>query len=344
MIQNDTFFMNLLIQEAWKNQGLTYPNPTVASAVVDQNSKLISVASHQKYGEAHAEVLAIRDAYTILTNDKNIQHETDSKKLHSYLNQNHKNIFQNSTIYVTLEPCNHYGKTPPCSLFIQQMGFKKVVIGAEDKNKIASGGADFLQNSNIEIKFCDKFKKEINFLLEPFNLWNSDKFIFFKYASTLNGNLTDGVISNSKSREYVHKLRDKIDLLVIGGNTVRKDRPTLDSRLIKNGKNPDILILSQQSEESFNKNIPLFTVPNRKVFISDSLDILEKYNFIMFEGGENMLNFINNQNQIKIEYFLLFLAPIFNNLNNFKLTQKLDLEFLNIEKLDSDLKIWAKRV
>jgi diaminohydroxyphosphoribosylaminopyrimidine deaminase/5-amino-6-(5-phosphoribosylamino)uracil reductase len=157
-------------------------------------------------------------------------------------------------------------------------------------------------------------------------------FVFFKYAQTLNGKIKGGYISSQKSLKLVHKIRDKIDLLVIGGNTVRVDRPTLDARLC-GGKSPDILIYSKQSK--FDKTIPLFNVPNRDVYIENSLDKIYSYKSVMIEGGNGMLESTKNI----IDYILLFTSPQISNTSDIKCD--INLEFLNVS-LDEDLIVWSK--
>jgi diaminohydroxyphosphoribosylaminopyrimidine deaminase/5-amino-6-(5-phosphoribosylamino)uracil reductase len=330
--------MDLAIAEAWKYQGVTYPNPAVGSVIIDKNGKIVSISAHRKAGEPHSEVMAIRDAYVEITGDRTIAESVDSNYLHNYLYENHKDIFSGSTIFVTLEPCNHWGKTPPCSIIIEKLGFKKVVIGVGEENPKATGGAKFLQNNGIEVSFCsDECRESSLKLIEPFRLWSSKKFVFFKFAQTLNGNVTDGVISSQTSREFVHKIRENIDLLVIGGNTVRTDRPTLDSRLT-GGKAPDVLIYSKQND--FDRTIPLFSVPDREVIISDDLSILDNYNYIMIEGGKSMLQEFKN----RVDYLLLFVSPTINGLSNIQLLGDPNFEFLYQRKIGDDLLIWLHKV
>jgi diaminohydroxyphosphoribosylaminopyrimidine deaminase/5-amino-6-(5-phosphoribosylamino)uracil reductase len=329
----DEFFLDLAISEAWKYFGLTYPNPPVGS-LITIDDKIISINCHKKYGEPHAEVNAIKDAYYKLTNDQNILNITDATKLHEYLYRNHNNIFKNATIYVTLEPCNHYGKTPPCAILIENLGFKRVVIGTLENNTQAEGGAKRLQNSGIDV-VSGMLKEECDSLLAIFNKTiNNEKFVFFKYAQKINGVIDGGYISSKESLKLVHNLRDKCDLLVIGGNSVRVDRPTLDARMI-DGKAPDILILSNQKD--FDKSIPLFNVPNREVYISDSLDIIDRYKFVMVEGGSKML-----QSFSKIaDFLLLFQAPSIKS-GGYKIDADINLETKYFSKIGVDLYMWSK--
>ncbi len=323
--------MSLAIKQAWKFQILTLPNPPVG-CVITQNNMIISISAHKKSGSPHGEVGAIKQAYYNLTQDKNILPLETSQDIHNFLYENHNNIFSNCELYTTLEPCNHYGKTPPCSLLISKLNFKRVIIGAKDDNKIASGGINSLIKENIKISYAKE--KESLALIDGFKKYQKNQLVFFKYASTINGVITGGYLSCDDSLDDVHKLRDKCDLLVIGGNTVRKDRPTLDSRRV-NGKNPDILIYS--NSKNFDKEIPLFKIKKRKVFISNDLNIMKNYKCVMIEGGGNMLENIKE----KVDYFLIYLTPQISDKDNIK--PNINLEFLNYEEKGKDIKVWASK-
>ena len=308
-------YLELAVNEAWKYQFLTYPNPAVGCVVV-KNGEILSVEAHKKAGESHAEVLAVKSAYLKLCPDSKLNNLTSSQDIHQFLYENHNNIFNDCEIYVTLEPCNHYGKTPACANLLSQIKPKKVIIGYKDPNKKASGGAKTLQESNIKVEILDD--KRCFDLIEPFIKWNENRFIFFKLAMSLNGVISGGYISDKQSLQWVHNVRDKIDLLIIGGNSVRIDRPTLDARFC-NGKAPDILIYSKQKE--FDKSIPLFSVPNRKVFIADSLELVKNYKFIMVEGGEKLYNKLLNF----VDWKLFVVSNKFLNRENFKIEENLDI-------------------
>lgn len=333
MVIDDSFYMNLAIQEAWKYFGITYPNPPVGAVVV-KNGAILAISSHNKAGFAHAEVNAIKEAYHKLTKDEQILNIDSPNDIHNYLYDNHNRLFEDATIYVTLEPCNHYGKTPPCALLLEKLKFEKVVIAVLEENKEAVGGAKKLQEVGINV-VSGVLENEAKALLAIFESTLSNKpFVFFKYAQTLNSKIDGGYISTNQSLLHVHKLRDMCDLLVIGGNTVRVDRPTLDARKI-NGKAPDVLIYSNSSD--FDETIPLFNVPNRKVFVSNSFDLIQNYRFVMIEGGSKMLDSCKNI----IDYLLVFISPTCAN-GGYKIDTNLLLEYKYISKIDIDLLIWAK--
>jgi diaminohydroxyphosphoribosylaminopyrimidine deaminase/5-amino-6-(5-phosphoribosylamino)uracil reductase len=305
MVRDEKYFMQMALDKAWAYQGLTYPNPPVGAVITDAKDNFISHGVHEYAGGPHAEVNAIKSAYKKLTNDSKIDAIKNSIEIHEYLSKNHNCIFNDKTIYVTLEPCNHYGKTPPCANLIVELGFKKVFIGTRDPNKTASGGVDKLIENGLHVEL-GVLGKKCKSLIEPFMLWQEETFVFFKLAMSTNGVIDGGTVTCTESRKMVHAIRNKIDLLVIGGNTVRVDRPTLDARLC-NGRAPDVLIYSKNKE--FDKNIPLFSVPNRKVFIKDNFDKINDYNFVMIEGGEGMLNEVKKF----VNWFLIFRSPHFKN-------------------------------
>jgi len=335
MVIDHKFYMNLALKEAWKYQGLTYPNPAVGCTVVSEYGEILSVEAHHKAGEPHAEVNALKSAYHKLTKDNEILSLESSVDIHSYLINNHKDIFKNITIYTTLEPCSHFGKTPSCASLIANLGVKKVFVGSYDTNKIAKNGNVILSENSIEVH-CELMKKECDDLLYPFEKFLDDKFVFFKWAQRLNATTDNGTISSKASRKSVHAMRDVCDLLVIGGNTVRVDRPRLDARLV-NGKAPDILILSRTKE--FDKSIPLFSVEDRTVYIEDNLSRVKKYKNIMIEGTSKMYELTHDI----VDYYLLYLAPSFGGSNTFDIKDE-KFDILNIEKEDKDIIMWMKRI
>jgi len=326
--------MKQALIEAWKYQGLTYPNPAVGCSIVDVNGRLIAVNAHQKAGAPHAEVMALRDAYFKITNDSSILKLASSSDIHLFLLKNHNNCFKNISLYTTLGPCSHVGKTPSCASLISALGIQKVFVGFNDINREASYGNEILKKSGVDVEIS-VLLQECKYLVAPFNKWNENKFIFFKWAQRLNGSTDAGLISSIKSRTLTHAMRDVCDLLVIGGNTVRIDRPTLDARLV-NGRSPDILILSRQKK--FDKTIPLFNIKERKVFIEDDFTLLKNYNNIMIEGSIHMFELSKNI----VDYYLCFLAPKMGGSHGFEKSEE-NFKILNIRQEDKDIIMWMKR-
>lgn len=334
MVADSKFYMKLALNEAWKYQGLTYPNPAVGCSVVGKNGEILAVNAHKKAGAPHAEVLALKDAYFKLTNDKSILTITSSAEIHNFLLANHNGCFKDVSLYTTLEPCSHVGKTPSCASLISELSVEKVYVGSLDFNEEAACGNEKLLACGIEVE-TDILKKECNELLAPFGMWKKKNFVFFKWAQRLNGTTDGGIISSEASRTNVHAMRDVCDLLVIGGNTVRTDRPTLDARLV-DGKAPDVLIISREKE--FDKSIPLFSVRNRRVMISDNFELCKNYKNIMIEGSSQMFKLSRNI----VDYYLCYIAPtisgesVFTNMDD-------KLKILNLRQDEQDIIMWMKR-
>ena len=284
------------------------PNPMVGAVIVC-DGRIIGEGYHIRCGEAHAEVNAIRSVKD-------------------------ESLLKRSTIYVSLEPCSHYGKTPPCSELIYTLGLKRVVIGMQDKSLNAKGGAAFLHVKGVEVDF-DCLQEACEELLIPFTCKeNKEPFTFFKLALSANGVATGGLISSLESRTMVHRLRDCCDLLVIGGNTVRIDKPILDARFCQ-GKAPDILIYSHS--KSFDSHIPLFHVQNRNVFIETTLEKMKEYAFVMIEGGQGMLDAIKSD----VKWYLIFRSPKIKEGKSIKLPE--DLREVFSQKIGEDTMSWYVR-
>jgi len=325
--------MSLALKEAWRYQGLTYPNPAVGCVIVGGNGEILAVEAHHKAGGPHAEVNALKSAYHKLTNDDYILALEDSCDIHTHLQSNHNNIFADVTLYTTLEPCSHFGKTPSCARLIADLGIKEVYVGSEDINPQAKSG-NMILNRNDCLVYSELMQQECDDLVAPFNRWREGRFVFFKWAQRLNATTDGGIVSSKHSRTHVHAMRDVCDLLVIGGNTVRIDRPTLDARLV-DGKAPDVLIVSREKE--FDTTIPLFGVKDRKVFIASDFEKLKEYKNIMIEGSATMYELSREI----VDYYLCYLAPSFGGSRGFEDTHD-KFRILNIEKEDEDIIMWMK--
>ena len=330
---DDNFYMRLAIDEAWKHQLLTYPNPAVGCVIV-KNQRLLAVEAHKEAGMPHAEVNALKTAYLKDNPNSILKTKNSSFDIHQFLLQNHNGFFNDCEIYVTLEPCNHIGKTPSCANLLKELKPKRVIISVKDPNKQATGGLETLKNENINVTLGILEKDGLNLIL-PFISWQNKSCIFFKMAQTLNGSI-DGKISSNRALAYVHTLRDKIDLLVIGGNSVRIDKPTLDTRYIQ-GKNPDIFIYSKN--KVFDNNIPLFKIPHRKVLISDDLYKLLDYRFIMIEGVYNLLDKLKE----RIDFFILIISPKIRKGQNALNEIDLDFEIIHENFIGEDKIVFLKR-
>ena len=326
--------MQIAIDSAWEFQGLTFPNPAVGCSVVDVHGKIISVGVHEKAGEPHAEVNALQMAFALLKDDSSILLLSDSATIHDYLIDRHDNIFTDCTLYVTLEPCAHHGKTPSCALLIKELGIKKVVVGHKDPNADAAGGISILKESGCEVEIAEECELRANDLLKPFITWQKKSYVTFKWAQRLDGTIDGGTISSQLSRINVHAMRDVSDLIVIGGETVRSDRPTLDARLV-DGKVCDVLIYSRQTE--FDKEIPLFSVEGRNVYIESSLDRIENYKNILIEGGPTMFEATKNI----VDSYLCFVAPKSGGTIRFT-NEKDDFRILHSQTSGGDVMMWME--
>jgi diaminohydroxyphosphoribosylaminopyrimidine deaminase/5-amino-6-(5-phosphoribosylamino)uracil reductase len=167
-------------------------------------------------------------------------------------------------------------------------------------------------------------------------IWQKRTFVLFKLAQTTNGRIGGGYLSSKASLTHVHKIREVCDTLLIGGNTVREDRPTLDCRFT-NGNAPNIIIYTKN--DNLDREIPLFHVQNRDVSVKDRLDFLQKPGFIMVEGGEGMLKVLKE----KIDWILFYQTPKLST-NDLSYNIDMKLAFLHQVKIDVDLMIWSRHL
>ncbi len=259
--------MKKCLSLAKKGEGKTSPNPLVGCVIFDDDFKVISTGYHKKYGDFHAERNAI---------------------LNSKVDLKGKNLI------VNLEPCCHYGKTPPCTDIIIEKGIKKVIIGMRDVNPIVSGkGIKQLEKSGIEV-IEGVFEEECKKLNEVFikNQTEQKPFIVIKSAATLDGKISTKTnsskwITGEKARKEVMRLRNCYDAILTSSNTVISDNPSLTAR-ISGGKNPARVILDSN----------LRTNPKSKVYLDDGVKVflftLKKDNgkypknvFVKTVSGEN---------------------------------------------------------
>ncbi|MDR1008439.1 MAG: bifunctional diaminohydroxyphosphoribosylaminopyrimidine deaminase/5-amino-6-(5-phosphoribosylamino)uracil reductase RibD [Campylobacteraceae bacterium] len=314
---NDRFYLSLAINEAWKYQGLTYPNPAVGCVITDKNGAILSIAAHKKCGLPHAELEAAKEALSKL--NPLLVFPLEPNELYDFIGKNHDNLLKNSTFYVTLEPCSHQGLTPSCANLIVTLGAKSVIIGMTDNTDNAKGGAQILKRAGIDVK-TDILVEECGELLEPFLLWQNGSFSFFKLALRLDGTYDNGIITPHEARVFMHKIRSACDLIVVGGETLRADDPLLDARLT-DSKAPDALICTKKTVQ---KKANVFSVKDRKTIIQNSLDFPKKYRNIMVEGGNNFLCAMSS----RVDRFLIFRSCDFNLNGNKKIEADLKLKLL----------------
>jgi diaminohydroxyphosphoribosylaminopyrimidine deaminase/5-amino-6-(5-phosphoribosylamino)uracil reductase len=232
-------YMQRCLQLAANGLGNVAPNPMVGSVIV-HDDKIIGEGFHANFGEAHAEVNAINSV-------KN------------------KALLKDATLYVSLEPCSHQGKTPPCSDLIIESGIKKVVIGCSDTNPLVAGkGIEKLKRAGVEV-ILGIMEKEARKLNKRFFTFHEQKrpYIILKWAQTADGFIdrkrNDNTepalqISNEHSRRLLHKWRSEEQAIMVGTNTARLDNPRLDVRLVS-GKKPLRIVLDKNAELPENLNL-----------------------------------------------------------------------------------------
>jgi diaminohydroxyphosphoribosylaminopyrimidine deaminase/5-amino-6-(5-phosphoribosylamino)uracil reductase len=323
--------MQEALKKAWKYQLRTYPNPAVGALVLC-NGEIVSIEAHQKAGTSHAEVLAFISAYEQMSQKKIEFDRFNAKMAHDFLYTLPKGFFTECTIFVTLEPCSHVGKTPSCASLVARLKPKIVIVATLDPIAGHNGGVAQLKKQGIEVEvgICEE---EALALLEPFLIWQKRAFVLFKIAQTSNGKIGGGYLSSKESLRHVHQLRAVCTEMIIGGNTVRIDRPTLDCRFTGD-KAPNISIYSRTDE--FDRDIPLFSVEERVVVVTDKIDF-SKPSFVLIEGGGGMINVLKDS----VDWLLQYQTP---KLSVHSLSYEVELKLSCIfqDKIGIDLLLWSK--
>ena len=305
-MEQDLIFMRRCFQLARKSEGFTKPNPLVGSIIVHQN-RIIGEGYHRQFGESHAEVNAINSVKD-------------------------KSLLQHSTLYVSLEPCAHHGKTPPCVQLIISNKIPRVVIATGDPNpKVSGKGVELMRNAGIEV-IEGILENEARDLNKNFfvNQLYSRPFIILKWAQSKDGfidlhrepseNKQPTIISNKLTHTIVHKFRTRVQGILVGTNTAILDNPKLTSRNWY-GDNPTRIVIDRQNRLPHNLGLFDGTVPTiiftekspkdiatlnslkfieidfSKDTISQILNHLykEKIYSVLIEGGSKLLSsFIQN--------------------------------------------------
>lgn len=247
---NHEFYMGLALQNARAMKGQTDPNPLVGSVIVNDN-RIVGVGTHLKAGEPHAEIHALRMA------------------------GEHAN---GGTIYVTLEPCSHYGRTGPCAKAIVEAGIKEVVIATLDPNPLVAGnGVKILEDAGIEVVIgvLEEQSRQMN---EVFNKFIVEQmpFITMKAGSTLDGKIATHTadskwITSAEARKDVHVLRNENMAILVGVNTVIEDDPELTTR-IPNGRNPIRVVLDSSLRIPLDSKIVTDGQAETWIFTADTYD------------------------------------------------------------------------
>ena len=261
-----------------KALGKTYPNPNVGSLLF-YDGKIISESFTSEYGKNHAEINVINKI-------------------------NDNDILKKSTLFVTLEPCSHFGKTPPCCNAIFNKKIKNVVIGCKDPNELVNGGGiNFLKSNDVNVEY-GILEKECKDLHKRFFTFHEKKrpYIILKWAETIDGFISPSInksgrpfwISNKFSRQLSHKWRSKEHAILVGGQTFEIDNPILNARNW-DSNDPLRFILTQNKRIYNNFEI----ISNTKhLTVNEINDILFEKNIqsIIIEGGKKTLEMFINSN------------------------------------------------
>lgn len=303
IIMTSEEYMNLALNLARRGQGYVEPNPMVGAVIVNHGT-ILGQGWHKKYGGPHAEIEAFSNA-------RELNHDV-----------------RGAEMYVSLEPCCHFGKTPPCAQAIIKAGIKKVYIALRDPNpKVDGGGVKALQAAGIEVEsgVCESAARNLNAPFIKF-ITRRRPWVIAKWAMTLDGRIAaqDGSsrwISNAAAREITHKIRSRSDAVIVGAGTFLADNPSLNARLPEGQIPPRLarrivfdLRGAMPPECNLLKNVEKIPAPNQdnnyRTWIisspekesgiqSDSLDVIhfdgrsvaERFiNLLDYSGGQGATN------------------------------------------------------
>jgi len=303
--------MKIAIEEAEKGLGFVAPNPPVGCVILDKNQQIIAKGYHQFFGGPHAEVEALNK----IENTEQLR---------------------GATVYVTLEPCAHEGKTPSCAKALAKLPIAKVVYGLVDPNPLVAGqGIEILKAAGIEAEQSSFWLDELEDLAEIF-LYNQQQkktFVALKIATTLDGQMAH-ITGDSKwltgdlSREHVHELRAQYDAVLVGKNTFMRDNPQLNVRHVRYPEYINKVCILDTHGETFSKleksklakvhkpeNIFVITKKEVSQNGGQSLDLNEVLNYlyeqnmrsVFVEGGPTVASQFLQQNLVQRYY--QFIAP-----------------------------------
>ena len=278
---DDIKFMKRAIDLAKKGYGLVNPNPLVGAVIV-KNAKIIGEGYHEYFGGPHAEINAL----------KNIKSA------------------KGTTLYVTLEPCNHFGKTPPCTDRIINEGFSRVVIGIRDPNPVVKGkGIETLRKEGI-LAEPGLLKKEITKLNEVYIKYITTglPFCVMKTAMTLDGKIStvsgdSKWISNEKSRQFVHELRHRYSAIMVGVNTIIKDNPELTDRSEHpTRKNPIRIVVDSKGRTPANAKV--FNVDKAKTIFAVTPGASHKFINLVHQKGAETIVCPEKNNKVDLTFLI----------------------------------------
>ncbi|MFA5830082.1 MAG: bifunctional diaminohydroxyphosphoribosylaminopyrimidine deaminase/5-amino-6-(5-phosphoribosylamino)uracil reductase RibD [Candidatus Gracilibacteria bacterium] len=350
--KQDRLFMQRAFVLAEKARGRTFPNPMVGAVFV-KNNKIIAEGYHKKAGRPHAEVEA--------------------------LSKLSPQQIKGGILYVTLEPCAHFGKTPPCTNYLINKGVKHVKIAMRDPFKLVNGkGMELLKKAGIKVEI-GLLEQEARKLNEVFihNVLHKSPFVISKMAITLDGKIATATgdskwITGEESRKEVHRMRNWVDAIVTSAKTVLSDDSHLGVRMVK-GKDPKRIIIDSRLEtgldakvyrdqnvivatnvakgvkfEAFKqKGIEVLVYPGERIPLKNLLKDLYQKNIgkIMLEAGGGLFTAFLKERLIQKSYF--FIAPriigggipFVNDLGINKMAKSIDLINLETKRFGPDVLI-----
>lgn len=284
-------YMRRAIELARLGEGWTNPNPLVGAVIV-RDGIIIGEGFHHRYGEQHAERDALKNCYERGNNPAGAE------------------------IYVTLEPCCHFGKQPPCTHALVEAGIGRVIVGSRDPNPLVHGkGNAYLRENGIEVEE-DFLREECDALNEIFFHYITTKmpYVALKYAMTMDGKIATCTgeskwITGEKSREYVHVLRNKYAAIMCGIGTVLADDPMLNCRFSEAEKKSDC----KSSFELYGASNPLRIVCDSKLRIPENCRLVQTAKEIPvivaccaeYVKGENMMGKIQRLEKLGVEVVMM---------------------------------------
>ena len=273
----DEFYMKRALKLAGKGEGRVSPNPMVGTLIVKED-RIIGEGYHKRFGGNHAEINAINDA---------------------------SEVIEDATFYVTLEPCSHYGKTPPCVDRIIEVRPSRVVIGTADPNPLVSGrGIEILKRHGIETE-VGILEEECRKLNETFFKFIQTRtpFITLKFAQTIDGRIATSTghsrwISSESSLKFAHRLRSIHDGVMVGAGTILKDDPELTVRHVR-GKNPLRIIVDSTLRIQANAHVLNNQERAKTIIVTTPLCNKEKLSQLKDAGIEIVI--IDNDNKERVD-------------------------------------------
>jgi diaminohydroxyphosphoribosylaminopyrimidine deaminase/5-amino-6-(5-phosphoribosylamino)uracil reductase len=279
----DLQYMRRAMELAKKGEGFVNPNPLVGAVIV-KNNKIIGEGYHEIFGGHHAEVNAFLSATEDVTG---------------------------ATMYVTLEPCSHYGKTPPCANKIIEKGIKKVVIAHKDPNpQVAGRGITLLKENGVDVVtgILEEESEKLNEVFFKYIIKNIP-FCLLKTAMTLDGKIASWSgdskwITSEVSRNFVHQLRNRYSAIMVGIGTVIQDNPSLTTRLEDNqGRDPVRIIVDTKARIPLEAKVLNLTSNARTIVATTELASNEKIRTLEDMGVEVIITPLKN-NQVDLKFLM----------------------------------------